>query len=154
MNRCDAVVDLDKPLIDQLEFRRTVFSTTPPGEEITPDVIRQKKMEIQNSWDEPTERFRRIDSREEPELEIQMIEFPSLAGGPPSDRDFPASGNHGPVIDKRRITKLNEKAVLEIFQSTRKYKVLAAKFGVSVTTIHGIKKRRIWRHVTEGLGDG
>lgn len=44
--------------------------------------------------------------------------------------------------------KLNDKQVLEIFESNENNSVLADKFSVSKDTISGIKRGKSWRHIT------
>jgi len=43
--------------------------------------------------------------------------------------------------------KLNEEAVKEILNSKESYPILAKKFGVSISLISLVKRRKVWKHV-------
>ncbi len=156
-------MDPDKRLIDQLKFRITEWMPKTPGindDDPTPNAILLATWRIQDGkvpglmrWDEDTERKRRTGNSEKQELEIQTVEFPGWIT-PPSDKFFPHPNPHdSSEFDGKRKTKLTEKAVIEIFRAKQIYRVLAEKHSVSITTIMSIKRRRIWRELTEGLSN-
>jgi hypothetical protein len=49
--------------------------------------------------------------------------------------------------ERCNTAKLSEREVLEIRLDPRTGRELGAQYGVSITTIQGIKTRKIWRHI-------
>jgi len=49
--------------------------------------------------------------------------------------------------EQRYLSKLTADQVLLIREDTRPQRVIAREFGVSPTTIHGIRSRQTWKHI-------
>jgi hypothetical protein len=71
-----------------------------------------------------------------------------LTGGEASDRR--GSGCRiNPKGEQNRMARLTESSVRAIRKDRRKLKAIAADYGVTMSTVWLIRKRKIWTHVPE-----
>jgi hypothetical protein len=67
-----------------------------------------------------------------------------------NNADMKAKGRHNPGVSRGEdhgCSKLTAEQALEIRASKEKGKVLAERYGISLTNVYDIKNGKIWRHL-------